>query len=170
MPSERIAKYAARQWKEMMTKGKAFDQLGSTRGQNREELHNEAVDDVMVKMINHEEVTEEKLDLLVEFLATAIMKNEALHYMHVDYGPSPDMQEVAVAAGLAAMQWPIKSSVSVMDDSVAVRNGYGAEPVYHYPLKDGKWLSCSLSGTDMTIILDKIEEGENPLGLTVIED
>ena len=182
--SERIAKYAATQWREMMTRGKVFDQLGDHRPDySPQERYNEVFGSVLVDRINDKVVTPEKLDALVEALAKKIVEGDGhgpLTYMTVDYGPDRHLDEVGKSVGLEGMQWPIKSTVSINFEnqsveatSISVRNGYAAEPVYHYPLKDGRWLICRLSGSDVQKVIDLLHAGPsqeytaNPLGLEV---
>ena len=182
MVGERIAKYAAAQWREMMTKGKVFDQLGATRGSCPQEQATEATGAVLVDALNAKVVTSEKLDALVDALAAKILEDQQdrLLSMYVDYDPDVAMAEAAKSVGLEHMQWPIKSSVRINTDyntgkatHVSVSNGYGAEAVHHYPLDDGRWLVCRLSGSDVQKVIDLLHAGPsqeftaNPLGLDV---
>lgn len=81
----------------------------------------------------------------------------------VDYGPCATLADAATEAGIPHSAFSWKSDVSFYyDDCVVARFGYGAHPVYHYPLKDGRWLVCELNGRDMPKIIAAIEAGRLP--------
>lgn len=90
-------------------------------------------------------------------------------YLDTDYAPSGLLAESARAAGIPGTLFSIKSHVSICDDSVSSTFGYSSERSNHYPLFDGRWLVTTLTGSDMTKIINQIETGQD-LGLTIEKD
>jgi hypothetical protein len=81
-------------------------------------------------------------------------------HIGADYGPCKILADAATEAGIPHGAFSWKSDVSLyQDDCVVARFGYAAESVYHYPLKDGRWPICELSGRDMPKIIAAIEDG-----------
>lgn len=89
-------------------------------------------------------------------------------FLSTDYGPDRLLSDVAEKCGIPPSQFSIKSNVCMGQECVYASFGYGAEPVYHYPLPKGGWLITKLSGEDINIIIDSIEQG-NPLNFQVEE-
>lgn len=76
----------------------------------------------------------------------------------VDYGPCEMLAKAAQAAGLD-LQFPWKTRVTLRNDCVTAAAGYAAPSVYHYPLRDDRWLICQLCGEDMPKIIEAVESG-----------
>lgn len=77
----------------------------------------------------------------------------------VDYGPGRGLIEAAAASGLK-MEFPWKTSMWINDDHLHVRAGYSAETFYHYPLADGRWLVTTLSGSEISKVIEYIGGGK----------
>lgn len=81
----------------------------------------------------------------------------------VDYGPDRDLAAAAEAAGIPRSAFSIKSRVSFYGDNyVSASFGYGQEETNHYPLPDGRWLVCKLSGGQMPLIIQAVLDGRLP--------
>ncbi len=81
----------------------------------------------------------------------------------VDYHPNLDLKAAADVAGIPSSAFSIKSRVSFYSrDCVMSSFGYGAPYQYHYPLPDGRWLICELSGEQMPLILAAVMDGRLP--------
>lgn len=65
--------------------------------------------------------------------------------IHVDYHPDEVLKIAADRAGLK-MEFPIKTSMYINQDSLSFSMGYGAPNDYHYPMPNGRWLVTTLSG------------------------
>lgn len=87
-------------------------------------------------------------------------------WLDVDYHPCQILADAAQEAEIPASQFSCKSSVSVHSDKVSTSFGYGAEYVNHYPLPNGDWLITTLSGSDISKIIDLVAAGQD-LGLTI---
>lgn len=83
-------------------------------------------------------------------------------YLGSDYGPGRQLSEAADEAGVPKNLFSWKSDVYIDDDHVAAKFGYGAAPVYHYPMPDGSWLVCALSGPDISKIKAAVADGRLP--------
>ncbi len=89
--------------------------------------------------------------------------------LSVDYGPDEILHAAATEAGLKKMPFPSKTDVYLTERSVSVSAGYRAETVYHYPFSCCRWLVTTLSGSDLTKLIDVIECAV-PTGFTVERD
>jgi len=78
--------------------------------------------------------------------------------LHSDYGPSVALEMAALRSGLK-MLFPWKTSLCIYEDHLSVRAGYGADHVFHYPLKDGRWLVARLEGEDVAKVVALVEAG-----------
>lgn len=83
-------------------------------------------------------------------------------FLSVDYGPDPDLRFAADIADIPHSLFSWKSTVQIHATHVCSSFGYGAEYIYHYPLTDGSWLVCRLSGDDMPMITKAVEAGLLP--------
>ena len=93
--------------------------------------------------------------------------NEYIHpFLDVDYGPCKILTDAANEAGIPYELFSIKSSVYMGEDHVRVSFGYGGEFVNHYPIDGDKWLITTLTGSDLSKIIDQIVLG-NEMGLTI---
>jgi len=85
------------------------------------------------------------------------------HHIGCDYNPDPVLREAAAAAGIPESAFSWKSHVGFYRSGfVTASFGYRAPTIYHYPLTDGSWLLCSLSGEDMPAIIRAVEAGQLP--------
>ena len=89
-----------------------------------------------------------------------------VEWLRVDYDPDEVLRTAAERAGLE-MQFPWKTSMTLEAGCLSVMQGYGAEPVYHYPLQDGRWLTSTLRGTDVAKVIAAVEEGVLDLDLSI---
>lgn len=83
-------------------------------------------------------------------------------FLSVDYGPDPDLRFAADIADIPYSLFSWKSTVQIHATHVCSSFGYGAGYLYHYPLTDGSWLICRLSGDDMPTITKAVEAGLLP--------
>lgn len=80
-----------------------------------------------------------------------------------DYHPEPILADAATEAGVPHRAFSVKSTVHFFGDNyVSASFGYGAPDQYHYPLSDGSWLICQLTGNDMPTIIKAVEAGLLP--------
>lgn len=141
-PTELTARRAAEIWKGMLRAPK-FD--------NGDDSSTGCMASMMARMIPGN-ITEERLDAFGERLVQLIMTpsgNNGSYFpdcsLFVDYGPCVALRDAAMQAGLDC-EFPWKTHVHVGEGYVSVRHGYSAEPAFHYPLGDGKWLVTPLNG------------------------
>jgi hypothetical protein len=85
--------------------------------------------------------------------------------LDVDYHPCNELQRAAINSGLK-VNFPIKTNMSIGEDSLSFTMGYAAPYVKHYPMPNGKWLLTDLSGEDVQHVIKHITDG-TPLVLTI---
>ena len=105
-------------------------------------------------------------DLTVRVKADIKAGGRQYRYLDTDYAPNDLLSDSARIAGISGAFFSVKSSVSINPDSVCSSFGYQGERLYHYPLKDDRWLVTSLYGEDISKIIAQIEAGQD-LGLTI---
>ena len=83
--------------------------------------------------------------------------------LNTDYHPDDDLAFAADKAGIPHSAFSIKSRVSFYDAShVSAAFGDAAVPLCHFPLPDGRWVITRLSGDDMPLILQAVQDGRLP--------
>lgn len=89
--------------------------------------------------------------------------------LNTDYGPDQALGDAATEAGLPHSVFSWKSTVSFYSPThVRSSFGYAAPDMNHYPLSGGRWLICELTGSQMPVIIQAVEDGRLP-ELTVEE-
>jgi hypothetical protein len=83
-------------------------------------------------------------------------------WLDVDYNPCKILADCAETAGLPQSIFSIKSSVSIMGNCVCARFSYAGQPVYYYPMSEGRWLKARLLGEDILEIIKALEADESP--------
>lgn len=86
--------------------------------------------------------------------------------LYVDYGADRILSESASEAAVKVM-WPIKTNMHIEDGRVSFSMGYGRPEVYHYPLAEGHWLICQLSGEDIKKLTTLTKTTLSRIGFTV---
>lgn len=160
-PSEATAKRAAELWKRMLSNPK-YDNVGENPSP-QDALTGALARSLVAQVPNnaHDGMLEKFADLLEhKLLDTAVAEYER-GCISVDYGPCPLLKDVADRVGLE-MEFPWKTTMWVRRNYVSVSAGYGAEPVYHYPLVDGRWLVTTLQGSDIQKVIECVETGVLP--------
>lgn len=154
-PTKKTADRAAELWRSMLSRPK-FD--------NGDSSSNGGIASMMATMIPTN-TTAALLDAFAEKLSERILtpSERSPDYfdcanLSVDYGPCMALSECAESVGLDC-QFPWKTTMWVHADSVSVRNGYGAETIYHYALSNGKWLITTLQGSAIEDIKKHVVEG-----------
>ena len=87
-------------------------------------------------------------------------------WLDTDYHPCKELAGAANEAGIPHNLFSCKSTVMINEDCVGASFGYGSERINHYPLPNGKWLLTTLTGSDITKIIDQVMNG-NLMGLRV---
>lgn len=160
-PTELTTDRAVELWKRMLRDPK-YDNLGERRDQaTGDEQFTSAMAETMTRMIPSN-VADELLDKFGDELRERLLNPSGNFYEHltldVDYGPCRMLRESAEAVGLQ-VQFPWKTIMHVYNDHVRVSCGYGAEPVLHYPIGNGGWLITTLSGSDITKVIEYVTGG-----------
>jgi hypothetical protein len=83
-------------------------------------------------------------------------------FLGCDYNPDKTLAKAAQLAGVPLSNFSWKSDVILMEDYVRAKWGYGAPDWYHYPLPDGRWMVCQLSGESMPAIIAAVLDGRLP--------
>jgi hypothetical protein len=84
------------------------------------------------------------------------------HGLGCDYNPDITLAEAAAEAGVPESAFSWKSDVYMYPDYVRAAFGYAAKDTNHYPLGDGGWLICELSGQAMPLIIEAVKAGRLP--------
>lgn len=158
-PSARIWERGAELWVRMLRSPK-YDNMGDGPAEPGERFIGNMAG-AMASMIPNNATPE-----ILEAFRCALLKrmtdtNKRLYErqsQHVDYGPDVLLSDSAAEAGLK-MEFPWKTNMWITASYVSVRNGYGAETVYHYPLEGGRWLVTTLNGSDISKVIELVEGG-----------
>lgn len=117
---------------------------------------------LLVKMLPNNS-SEDVLDKFGEYLKESLSNpNESGYYdtwLDVDYGPCKILHDAAEKAGLKT-QFPWKTTVSIHENDLSVKCGYGAESVYYYPIDGNKWLVTKLYGSDISKVIEYVTGGK----------
>ena len=180
-PNERIVDRAVEIWKRLLREPK-FDNgdksftglMGQTFAGMVNDKTNNSTDEILdkfgveLKVLLMSEVT-------LEELQGKPPAEKPFPYYHnslgVDYGPDWILSAAAQRAGLTT-QFPWKTNMSISENYVCLGSGYAAPWVYHYPLKDGRWLLAKLSGEDVAKVIEYVEGGSPVFEIeeTVVEE
>jgi hypothetical protein len=68
------------------------------------------------------------------------------------------LAQSAEEAGIDLALFPWKTSMWIYEQYLSVAYGYGSESVYYYPF-DGKWLVTTLTGSDISKVLEYAKGG-----------
>lgn len=154
-PTLRTAKKAAELWKSMLRKP-TFDNGDKSEA---------GLFTSMLASLSPSNATDEILNVFGEKLTEKILTKSDKYPEYYpnttlgsDYGPDLTLDQCANESGLKC-QFPFKTVVWVMSDCVQVRNGYGAEAVFHYALDNGKWLVTTLCGSEIEKIKKYVTDG-----------
>ena len=156
-PTKETAKYAANIVKEWLENISFMDN-------GERNLEGKMFMDVMSMKIQEANPTlKETIEAFVEDLEQEILKEEdgyhPLGSIHIDYGPSRELMELADKHGIHHSHFPIKTTLFIDHDYISVSKGYGSPYVYHYLLDNGKWLITTLHGKDIDKIKDHVVNG-----------
>ena len=108
--------------------------------------------------------TTEVLDLfaieLKKILMTEHEENNYIRYidtLSVDYHPDQFLNKAAQLSGLK-MEFPWKTQMWLHNNKIGLGYGYGSETVYYYPIfNNTDWLATTLSGSDISKVIELIE-------------
>jgi hypothetical protein len=103
--------------------------------------------------------TDERLAAFRTELIRLLMQPGSRGMLDVDYQPDRTLSAAAKVAGLE-MQFPWKTTMFLEEGYLSLTAGYGAGAVYHYPLKDGRWLVTRLQGGDIDKVIDYVQGGK----------
>ena len=152
-PNQQIVERAAELWVRMLRRPKYDNGDNSDAGFFAQ---------VLVRQIRSN-VTEEKLEAFRASLINRLMKpNERGYYetvLCVDYSPGGALADAAEEVGLK-MEFPWKTDMYLSDRHLSLSAGHCAETKCHYPLSDGRWLITTLSGSEITKVIEYVEGGK----------
>jgi len=107
--------------------------------------------------------TPELLEAFGKELKQRLLKGDEAGYkttsLDVDYHPDKTLADSAQAAGLK-LEFPYKTHMHLYFDCVSFTCGYRSEQICHYPMKDGKWLTTTLRGSDIAKVIEYVEGGK----------
>ena len=182
-PNPVIVAKACELWLDMLDKPK-FDALGNDRPKDSRDDPNDAMAlAAIMSAANAERTTfsdemkatfaktltkwlSNKVGWDAEAKAPVISTNgDYTTHLYVDYGPDAVLAEVAKEAQVPKARWPWKTAMNLGENYVNVSMGYAAETVYYYPV-DGQWLVTTLSGSDITKVIEYIKGGKPTFTIT----
>jgi len=139
-------------WKQLLSDPKYDNGDSSLRG---------AVASSMAKSLPSN-ASAEKIDEFGEALKSILMDEQTpeheRRFLDVDYHPCTALANAAKAVGLK-LEFPWKTTIRCQVDYLICSAGYGGEWLYHYPISDGRWLVTTLSGSEITKVVEYVNGG-----------
>lgn len=167
IPNERIVDRAIQIWISLLSKPK-YDTLGKNSPENIQSqmqcMTAALIADKLPKNNTPEVLSKFGQELKKFLMGSECIRNDTqftriVNYLSVDYHPDSVLREAAERSGLR-MEFPWKTHMQLTNDFVWVKNGYGDDRMYHYPLSHDRWLVTTLYGSDISKVIKLVEDGK----------